>query len=166
MHRMYILHVPASYTGAKATPLLFNFHGYGSSAAAQALYSGLPQKSDEAGFILVTPQATGAPAHWNITQLEPADDVGFVSDMLDLFEAQLCVDASRVYSTGMSNGAAMSSRLGCSLSDRIVAIAPVAGIYFPAGCSSARPVPVIAFHGTADPIAPGRSNRKSPPACG
>ena len=51
MQRTYILHVPASYTGAKATPLLFNFHGYGSSAVAQAVYSGLPQKSDEAGFI-------------------------------------------------------------------------------------------------------------------
>jgi polyhydroxybutyrate depolymerase len=154
LQRSYILHVPASYTGAKAVPLLFNLHGYGSTVAAQAVYSGLPQKSDEAGFILISLQAAGCPAHWNITLLEPVDDVGFIRDMLDVFEAQLCIDPARAYSAGMSNGAAMSARLGCSLSDRIVAIAPVAGVYFPAGCSSTRPVSVIAFHGTADPIAP------------
>jgi len=154
LQRTYILHVPASYTGAKAVPVLFNLHGYGSTAAAQSFYSGLSQKSDEAGFILISPQAAGSPAHWNITLLEPVDDVGFIREVLDAFEAQLCIDPARVYSAGMSNGAAMSARLGCSLSDRIVAVAPVSGVYFPAGCSSTRPVPVIAFHGTADPIAP------------
>lgn len=154
LQRTYILRVPASYTGAKAVPLLFNLHGYGSSTTAQAIYSGLPQKAEDEGFVLVTPQATGSPAHWNITLLEPVDDVGFIRDMLDTFEAQLCIDPARVYSAGMSNGAAMSARLACSLSDRIVAIAPVAGVYFPLGCSSTRPVPLIAFHGTADPIAP------------
>ena len=154
LQRQYILHVPASYTGGKAVPLLFNLHGYGSSASAQAFYSGLPQKADEAGFILVSPQGTGAAAHWNFTLLEPVDDVGFMRDVLDALEAQLCIDPARVYSTGISNGAAMSVRLGCNLSDRIVAIAPVAGVYFPLSCPSAQPVPVIAFHGTADPILP------------
>ena len=57
----------------------------------------------------------------------------------------------------------MSVRLACSLSDRIAAIAPVAGTYFPPfsddfdpneSCPDTRPVPVIAFHGSADPIVP------------
>jgi polyhydroxybutyrate depolymerase len=154
LSRTYYMRVPASYTGDKAVPLLFNLHGYGSNSGAQAIYSGLPQKAEEKGFVLVSPQATGSPAHWNITLLEPADDVGFVRDMIDELEAELCIDASRIFSTGMSNGAAMSARLACNLSDRIVAVAPVAGVYMPLNCSSPRPVALIAFHGTADTFAP------------
>ena len=45
----------------------------------------------------------------------------------------------------------MSSLLACTLSDRITAVAPVAGVEFYDLCGG-RPVPVIAFHGTADPI--------------
>ena len=57
----------------------------------------------------------------------------------------------------------MSVRLGCSMSDRIAAIAPVAGVYFPprtlektepAGCPSSGPVPIIAIHGKADTYLP------------
>ncbi len=64
----------------------------------------------------------------------------------------------------MSNGAQMSVRLACDLSDRIAAVAPVAGVYFPPwspldlaaepGCLSTRPVPIVTFHGTADAIVP------------
>ena len=43
----------------------------------------------------------------------------------------------------------MSSLLGCALSARLAAIAPVAGLRFPAGCSG-RPLPVLTFHGLAD----------------
>ena len=35
---------------------------------------------------------------------------------------------------------------------RYAAVAPVAGIQNPAGCHPSRPVPVVAFHGTADPF--------------
>ena len=70
----------------------------------------------------------------------------------------------------MSNGAQMSVRLACDLSDRIAAIAPVAGSYFPPafvqipgepGCDAARPVPVIAFHGTADSVINSRAVRSA-----
>jgi polyhydroxybutyrate depolymerase len=78
-------------------------------------------------------------------------DIAFFGDLLDLLEAELCVDTERVYSTGMSNGAQMSSLLACRMSDRIAAVAPVAGAEFFETCDG-RPVPVIAFHGSADPI--------------
>ncbi len=170
--REYILHVPPSYNGTDASPLVFNFHGLGSSDVQQAGYSGLNAKADAAGFITVAPQGLSteslSQAHWNISLAPPEtnepDDVGFVEDLLDSLESELCIDSARVYSTGMSNGAQMSVRLACSLSDRIAAIAPVAGGYWPplsddipepAGCASmTRPVPVIAFHGSADTIVP------------
>ncbi|MCH7837785.1 MAG: hypothetical protein IIC26_04685, partial [Chloroflexi bacterium] len=169
--REYALHIPPSYTGAEAVPLVLNFHGLGGNAEQQASYSGLLAKADAEGFIVVMPQGLSNESlplnHWNILLASPdtgeADDVAFTSDMLDELEAELCIDAARIYATGMSNGAQMSVRAGCSLSDRIAAIAPVAGVYFPllavevpapAGCVVTRPVSVIAFHGTADPIIP------------
>jgi hypothetical protein len=102
-------------------------------------------------------------SQWNNTQ-NPllADDVAFVDELLDDLEANLCIDASMVFSTGLSNGGFMSTRLACSLSSRIAAFAPVAGAYYPplfAGlsgetCPDTRAVPMIAFHGTADTIVP------------
>ncbi|MGB2695740.1 MAG: PHB depolymerase family esterase [Dehalococcoidia bacterium] len=169
--RNYILHVPPSYIGSDAVPLVLNIHGLGGNPTQQAGYTGLPAKADAEGFITVAPLGTstggfGVP-HWNFTTIEPyadpsvPDDVAFISDLLDKLEAQLCIDATRVYSTGLSNGAMMSVRLACNLSDRIAAIAPVAGAYYPPfspdiaaepPCNSTRPVSIIAFHGTDDPI--------------
>ena len=157
LEREYILYVPASYDGSEAVPLVLNLHGLGSDARSQAAYSGMPAKAEEEGFIAVMPQGTGDEAHWNITAVKPRgepDDVAFIGDLLDALESQLCIDTARVFATGISNGAAMSVRLACSLSDRVVAIAPVAGVYFPLSCSATRPVPVIAFHGTEDEVLP------------
>jgi polyhydroxybutyrate depolymerase len=46
----------------------------------------------------------------------------------------------------------MSHRLACQLSDRIAAVAPVAGTLVYQDCRPSRPMPVMAFHGTADPV--------------
>jgi polyhydroxybutyrate depolymerase len=55
-----------------------------------------------------------------------------------------------VYVTGLSNGAFLTSAVACRYADRIAAAAPVAGIRDIDGCDPSRPVPVVAFHGTAD----------------
>ena len=70
--------------------------------------------------------------------------------MLDEVEASLCVDTSRVFVTGLSNGAMMTSMLACELSGRFAAAAPVAGVTEMQDCQADRPVPVVAFHGTDD----------------
>ena len=170
--RDYLLHVPASYTGDETVPLVLNFHGLGPNATDQANLSNLPAKADVEGFIVVGSQGLGSTliptAHWNVvlapTSIGEADDLGFVIDLLDALEAELCIDPEHVFVAGMSNGAEMASRLACSLSHRIAAVAPVAGVYFPPlsaeipeapGCpDTAGPVSIIAFHGDADTIVP------------
>jgi polyhydroxybutyrate depolymerase len=169
--RSYLLHVPPSYDGYDPMPLIFNFHGLGSNDAQEEAYTQFSALADQpdGGFIVVYPQgittALISTTHFNAWQLgspEP-DDVAFTSQILDTIEAQLCVDANRVYSTGMSNGAIMSIRVACSLSARFAAVAPVAGAYYPADfteldgfetCPDTRPMPIIAFHGTADNTVP------------
>src|SRR6266404_291995 len=49
------------------------------------------------------------------------DDVAYVGDVIDDVAAQLCTDKTRVYATGFSGGARMSSLLGCMLNGRIAA---------------------------------------------
>jgi polyhydroxybutyrate depolymerase len=82
-----------------------------------------------------------------------ADDVGFVDTLLDTVSDEYCVDAGRVFSTGMSNGAGMSTTLGCELGDRLAAIAPVSGVNLGGDCPGDDPVSVLAVHGDADPVA-------------
>ena len=152
--RTYILHVPPSYDGTRNVPLVLNLHGFGSNARQQAFYSGFPAKGDREGFIVVTPDGSGTPQHWNYPGLGGADDIAFTGELLDRVEADLCIDTKRVFVSGISNGAAMSSFIACAMPDRITAIAPVAASVFPRTCGSARAVPVISFRGTADPCVP------------
>ena len=160
MTRSIRVHVPASYDPTRATPVVLDFHGYTMSAQTQEDMTRLPEKSDAEGFISVTPDGTGSPRGWNAGACcgTPAssglDDVGFVDALLDQLEARLCVDTRRVFSTGFSNGGFLSHRLACEMSDRIAAIAPVAGMIGVASCNPTRPVPVMHFHGTSDNIVP------------
>jgi polyhydroxybutyrate depolymerase len=155
------LHVPPQYDGASALPMVLNFHGYGSTASRQAPYSRLPALADEEGFIVVTPDATGAPAQqWNIlSQPDRVDDIAFVGELLDELERTLCVDAARVFAAGISNGSAFSQRLACAMPDRIDAVAAVAAIINPSNCPADARVPLIAFHGTEDACVPFEGGR-------
>jgi polyhydroxybutyrate depolymerase len=82
-----------------------------------------------------------------------ADDVAFIDTLLDSVSDEYCVDADRVFSTGMSNGAGMTTTLGCELGDRFAAIAPVSGVNLSGACPGDDPVSVLAIHGDADAIA-------------
>jgi polyhydroxybutyrate depolymerase len=149
--RWYYRHVPPSYTGTTPIPIVLDLHGYAEGATIQRTMSELGPFGDTHGFVTITPQGSGnAVALWN-TDLH-SSDVKFIGDLLDEIERTLCVDQHRIFVTGLSNGAFMTSAVACAYSDRIAAVAPVAGIRDIAGCVFARPVPVIAFHGTADPF--------------
>jgi polyhydroxybutyrate depolymerase len=80
--------------------------------------------------------------------------VAFVGKLLDDLTTVAKVDPKRVYACGMSNGGMMCYRLAAELSDRIAAIAPVAGTIAIEDAKPKRPVPVIHFHGTKDNIVP------------
>jgi polyhydroxybutyrate depolymerase len=156
--RMFDVHVPPSYDGS-ALPLVLNFHGYTSNALQQAAYSAMLDKANAAGFVAVHGEGTMDPQRWNAGDCCPngnstVDDIGFVRAMIADVEAHVCIDPARIYATGMSNGGMISHRLGCEAADRIAAIAPVAGTLVFEACTPSRPVPVMAFHGTSDPVIP------------
>lgn len=156
--RSYRLYVPSSYDASRRLPLVLNFHGFGSSALEQERYSGIVSLAEQFGFIAVTPDGTSRPQRWYIYgRIEPGygDDVAFVDRLLDAVSSNYCVDPSRIYAMGISNGGGMSALLGCRLSHRIAAIAPVAGSpYSSVICRDAGPMPITAFHGTDDSVVP------------
>lgn len=161
--RSYLVHVPPQYLPDRPVPVVLAFHGGGSNADQMVRFCGLNEKADQEGFVVVYPNGTGRTDRiltWNggnccgYAMLNAVDDVGFVRALLDDLGKVLHVDHKRVFATGMSNGAIMAYRLASELSDRIAAIAPVAGPMGTARCNPKRPVPVIHFHGTDDQYAP------------
>ena len=147
--RAYRLFVPPGYDGHMRLPLVLDLHGSGDTSAGQARNSGLETLSASERFIVATLDAEGR--RWNVPVDDSrADDVAYVGDVITHVAARVCTDETRVYVTGFSGGGRMSSLLGCKLGSRIAAIAPVSGLRFPGPCAG-RPVPVLTFHGLADP---------------
>ncbi len=162
--RTYLLHVPASYNGFEAVPLVLDFHGGGGNGASQMRTSGFDVLSDEKGFIVAYPNGSGLLGEklltWNggtccgYSLKQQIDDVGFIRALVTSLESTYQIDPKRIYATGLSNGAIFSYRLACDASDLFAAIAPVSGTQNMPSCTPAQPVSVIAFHGTADEHVP------------
>lgn len=146
--RWYLRHVPPAHDGTTPLPVVVDIHGYAEGARLHTAISGMGPYGDTKGFITVTPNGQGSPVHWNANLGSP--DVALIGSILDQVEQDLCVDRSRVYVTGFSNGAFMTSAVACQLGDRVAAVAPVAGMRDVPGCTFSRPVPAVTFHGTAD----------------
>jgi polyhydroxybutyrate depolymerase len=164
--RTVIVHVPSSAPGV-AVPLVLNMHGSGSDAVQQEGLTGMDAVADADSFIVAYPQGeipSGTGFDWNVPNeplvdgaLPPAgspNDVAFLMKLPSVLEQRYCVDPQRVYATGFSGGARMASQLGCDAPNEFAAVAPVSGLRLPTPCPGIRPVPVVAFHGTADPVDP------------
>lgn len=167
LNRTYLLHIPPSYDKTKPLPLLIALHGGGGTGKNMVKLSrgGLDKLSDKKGFVVVYPD--GIEKQWNDGRTgeevksrahkENIDDVGFISTLIDKLIKKLNIDPKRVYITGMSNGAVMSYRLACELTEKIAAIAPVTGNIsknlYP-HCSPSKPISVLAINNISDSLMP------------
>ena len=164
--RTAIVHLPTGYTPPTPVPLVVNMHGSRSTALQQMGLTGMDTTADADTFIVVYPQgdiAAGTGYDWNVPgepliggAAVPAgspDDVAFIEELVSSLEQRYCIDRPglrhRVLRRGPHGQPAGVRRLAV-----FAAIAPVSGLRRPKPCPFTRPVPVVAFHGTADPVDP------------
>jgi polyhydroxybutyrate depolymerase len=150
--RRYLLYVPKTYDPSKPTPLVISLHPAASWPAAEMNITRWNDVADEHRFIVVYPAGTGFPQVWHTSPRSMQLDVKFISDLIDKLEAEYDIDPARIYINGFSQGGGMVFVLSCRLSNRIAAVGAVAAAEEQpfSSCGDAGPVPMIAFHGTAD----------------
>jgi polyhydroxybutyrate depolymerase len=131
--------------------------------------------ADADGFLVAYPNGSKgllalSASDWNAgvccgaAARDHVNDVGFIGALVARVAAHVPVDRRRVYVAGFSDGARMAYRLACESAATIAAIGAVAGSLVDPQCAPARPVPVVAFHGTADEeVAYLDSARTAPP---
>jgi polyhydroxybutyrate depolymerase len=167
IERSYHIYIPSSFNNTVKSPLVIALHGRGGEGESMILLTrgGFNKLADEEGFIVAYPD--GIDRGWNDGRMESEDpdrphrenidDVGFISALIDTITGEYNLDTKRVYVTGVSNGAILSYRLACELSQKITAIAPVDGSIpkrYVSECSPAIPVSVLAINNINDPLVP------------
>ncbi|MHB8068891.1 MAG: extracellular catalytic domain type 1 short-chain-length polyhydroxyalkanoate depolymerase [Desulfobaccales bacterium] len=161
LRRSYLLHIPRTYDSRQPAPLVLAFHGRLGTGKQMEKFTNLSDLANQQGFIVVYPNGVGR--SWNAghgtgeAEAKGVDDVNFTAKLIDSLSQTLNIDRHRVYATGFSNGATFVHRLACELSEKIAAIAAVAGTIAPKigrNCRPQRPVAVLQIHGTADAIVP------------
>lgn len=157
-NREYSLFVPHGYDGRTPVPLVVSLPAAGLWGSAQEEISRWDEIAEREGFIVAYP--TGGNGGPRVFQAEEtaglAKDVRYITDLIDRLRADYNIDERRVYANGLSNGAGMSFVLSCTMRDRIAAVGMVSGAQLLrfSWCPDARPVPMVAFHGSADPVVP------------
>ncbi len=155
-------------------PLVLVLHGGGGplgSAELMAEHSGWKEKAEQEHFIVVFLQGVlqdpskplnltlGDPQRnirlWHVGKNIPpvthdgVDDVAYARAVLASVESKYTIDPTRVFITGFSNGATMTYRLASELSERVAAIAPVAGLLYP-GDVPTSPISLLHIIGAND----------------
>ena len=165
--RRYLLHRPPR--PAAPGPLVILLHGDAGNPRSVQRITGMDALADQEGWWVVYPQGSGwmdwPPRSWNAgtccgyARNARVDDVAFIRALIEALERAHPIDPARIYAAGLSNGGMMAHRLACELSDRLAAVAVVAGALTVPACAPAHPVPVLMIHGTADRYVPYEGGR-------
>jgi polyhydroxybutyrate depolymerase len=146
--RGYLLAVPA----APPTVIILSLHGTRSRASEQARLSRLDALGVPVGAAVAFPQAVqpiGRGYEWN-----HETDMDYVSRLVEHLIERFPTAGGQVCITGMSGGARMSCYFASLRPDVVSLVGAVGGLRAPSAPVLLRPVPVMAFHGTADRINP------------
>ena len=156
--RTFIMHVPSTYKGDQAVPLLIDYHPIGGSSEGQMRDTKYKALTDKEGVISLYPQGTTKTMGpgWNVGPCcSNDDDLEFTREMIKYVREKACIDPQRIYAAGFSMGGGMSNHVACMMPDVFAAVAPAAmdlNRTNSAQCKKTRPIAVINFRGTSDPV--------------
>jgi len=149
-------------TAVAGAPVLLMLHGNGGTAENQANLTEAADLVAAEGVWVVLPEALNGTWNDDPGNSIGIDDVGFLADVIEVLISTFEVDASRIYISGLSNGAFMAERFACERSDLIAAAAIIAGTVSTGlrnACAPATPRPIMFMNGTADLIVPYDGSR-------
>ncbi|WP_198162681.1 alpha/beta hydrolase family esterase [Halobacillus mangrovi] len=153
----------------QSLPVVFCFHGAGSSARHHMKITNFHKLSEEHQVITVFPEAIHfdpsdrMTKQWNEGREKNAayqhkvNDVGFVLELIDWLKQRYPVDESRIYATGFSNGSAFSLRLGLECQDVFAGVGGVSGPLVKDLAENFqwnKPMPMVFIMGTDDKLVP------------
>ena len=162
LERSYLLHIPSGIGAGQPAPLVFVFHGYQETASYIQFTSGFNDIADRGSFIVVYPNGSGdgSALSWNANGCcgyavsNNVDEAAFIRQIIADLGTLARIDPKRTYAAGFSNGARLSYRLACEMSDTFAAVAPVAGALITEPCQPGQAVSVINFQGLIDNVVP------------
>jgi polyhydroxybutyrate depolymerase len=158
--RTYTVVLPSDYYDSNSFSLVIALHGGGGSSSQFEKSSGLSEKANKSGFIVVYPDGTGVIQTWNAglcwgyAMNNDIDDVKFISMLIDKLLKDYKINPKKVYATGHSNGGMMCYRLACELGNKIAAIAPNSCTMVTTSCNPARSMPILHMHSKLDEHVP------------
>jgi polyhydroxybutyrate depolymerase len=165
--RTYLVYLPDG-AASTALPLVFVFHGYTMSGQKMVDTTDYTALADAEKIAMVFPDGQGGPdslgAPWNVganvcrsltgpPPVATGDDFAFLDAVKADVSADQCIDRDHVFATGFSMGGYFSHHVGCKRPDFAGAAPHSGGTHDLAECD-ARPVPMIIFHGSSDPVIP------------
>lgn len=162
--RNYRLYVPSSYTAGRALPLVLMLHGCTQDPAQFATGTAMNTLAESQGFFALYPEQPSSangnkcwqwwlPAHQARGSGEPAS----LANLVQHIASTRSVDASRIYSAGLSSGAAMTVILGATYPDLFAAIAVGSGLEYKAASGSTIDAYSAMSSGGPSPITQGRA---------
>lgn len=156
--RTYRLQPPP---GEEAAPVVVAIHDAGNDVDGMVQVTQLDRAAAQGGFAVAFPAAVEeAERTWNAEfccgsgPSVGVDDMRFLDAVIDELSGDERIDADRIYLAGVSNGAVMAYRYACERSERIAAVASVAGTMDPDTCEPEEAVSVLEIRGTADEVVP------------
>jgi poly(3-hydroxybutyrate) depolymerase len=168
--RTYLLHVPTSLDNTVSHGLIFSFHGHSHTAVYQENLTQFSDPSVNPHYVVAYPQ--GKNNEWQGFPGATTNDVQFTLDMISVISRTICIDTTRIYASGKSNGASFSVDILAgdpTASKQIAAFAGASAANFQFGQtqSSCKPntvpiaispgrksIPILEIHGSADNIIP------------
>ena len=153
--RTFYVGLPGNYAASTPSRLIFAWH-YAGGQASQIAGTGFAGNyyglAPMLPAIYIAPQGltdSSGQTGWPNTN---GQDFAFLNAMLSWAESKLCVDTTRIMSTGFSYGGIMSDNVGCQMPDVFRAIGVMSGALFGSASSCKKHnIAVWMTHGTADP---------------
>ncbi|CAJ1402472.1 unnamed protein product [Effrenium voratum] len=177
IQRQFLLSVPVEF--AREVPLVLGFHGFSDSPWYFNAFSDFSKHINRYGWLGILPfglDEHGTNGLGGVNACCPDDclddcctkglhlrqknetacrwsnakDMSFIEEIVKWAGENTCIDQSKVFATGFSNGGVFTNYLACHAGHLIRAFAPISGDNPALDCDVSHPISYVSICGTAD----------------